>query len=76
MLAKKTKAKEFKSILGYWHVLFGERPEEGHMLLKNLLVGLTGSHFVDGQEFTILVARQHELIYQNKQFYLKREKNV
>ena len=45
------------------------------MLLKNLLVGLTGSHFVDGQEFTFLVAR-HELIYQNKQFYLKREKNV
>ena len=34
------------------------------MLLKNLLVGLTGLNFVDGQEFTFLVAK-HESICQN-----------
>ena len=35
------------------------------MLLKNLLVGLTSSNFVDGQEFSFLVAK-HEIIWQNK----------
>ena len=35
------------------------------MLLKNLLVGLTGLHFVDGQEVSFLIAKQ-ESIYQNK----------
>ena len=35
------------------------------MLLKNLLVGLTGSHFVDGQGFTFLVAK-HESICQKE----------